>query len=283
MTAAYFLAAARAPASPQPLRPADALAARLPAARRADAQEVRALLSREAPRAARGAWVLAFLNAHGFNLCAASPAAARAFDAADLVLRDGVGMATLLRWAGREPGANANGTDLIPRLALAPGARVALYGGRPGVAEDAAAAITARGGRVVAARHGFHAFEAYERWIAEDAAAGADLIILGLGSPRQEALAERLRAAAPERPGQPLGIVCGGAILDFLSGRVRRAPRWMRRSGLEWAWRLGLEPGRLFRRYVIGNPLFLWRALGAARRLREADAAAEGLAAVPAE
>jgi UDP-N-acetyl-D-mannosaminuronic acid transferase (WecB/TagA/CpsF family) len=52
-----------------------------------------------------------------------------------------------------------------------------------------------------------------------------------------------------------------GALLDFLSGRVPRAPLWMRRLRLEWLFRLWIEPGRLWRRYVVGNPLFLVRVL----------------------
>jgi exopolysaccharide biosynthesis WecB/TagA/CpsF family protein len=59
----------------------------------------------------------------------------------------------------------------------------------------------------------------------------------------------------------PCVIVCGGAIIDFLGGKVSRAPLWLRRMGMEWAYRLAVEPMRLFRRYVIGNPLFLSRAL----------------------
>jgi exopolysaccharide biosynthesis WecB/TagA/CpsF family protein len=55
-------------------------------------------------------------------------------------------------------------------------------------------------------------------------------------------------------------IVCGGAILDFLGGGATRAPAWMRRLGIEWLYRLAREPRRLFKRYVLGNPLFLSRA-----------------------
>ena len=61
--------------------------------------------------------------------------------------------------------------------------------------------------------------------------------------------------------GGPCLIVCGGAILDFLGGKVSRAPLWLRRLGGEWIFRLMREPKRLFMRYVVGNPLFLLRAL----------------------
>jgi N-acetylglucosaminyldiphosphoundecaprenol N-acetyl-beta-D-mannosaminyltransferase len=75
--------------------------------------------------------------------------------------------------------------------------------------------------------------------------------------PRQELVARSLRAQLD----YPCLIVCGGAIIDFLGGKTARAPVWMRRLGLEWVYRLVQEPGRLFRRYVLGNPLFLARAL----------------------
>jgi hypothetical protein len=83
-----------------------------------------------------------------------------------------------------------------------------------------------------------------------------------MGMPRQEEVAIALRAAL----GFPCLIVCGGAIIDFLGGKVPRAPVWMRRCGLEWAFRLGREPRRLWNRYVHGNPRFLKRAWSMAMR-----------------
>jgi len=94
-----------------------------------------------------------------------------------------------------------------------------------------------------------------------------ELIVLGMGMPKQEAVAAELAVT-----GGPCLIVCGGAILDFLGGKVSRAPEWLRRLGGEWLYRLLREPKRLFMRYVVGNPLFLLRTLlyrragGSARR-----------------
>lgn len=85
---------------------------------------------------------------------------------------------------------------------------------------------------------------------------GAQLIWMGLGAPKQELLMARLQDAA--RPAILLGV---GAAFDFHAGTKRRAPRWAQVAGLEWAHRLLQEPGRLWRRYLTTNSLFLWYCL----------------------
>jgi N-acetylglucosaminyldiphosphoundecaprenol N-acetyl-beta-D-mannosaminyltransferase len=82
--------------------------------------------------------------------------------------------------------------------------------------------------------------------------AGTDALWVGLGAPKQDLVAERLRKfeAAPV-------ILCVGAAFDFVAGTKRRAPRWMQQSGLEWLHRLASEPRRLWSRYLIGNPQFV--------------------------
>ena len=86
---------------------------------------------------------------------------------------------------------------------------------------------------------------------------GAQAVWVGLGAPKQDIVASELRAmrAAPV-------ILCVGAAFDFVAGDLKRAPAWMRRSGLEWAHRLAMDPRRLWKRYLIGNPEF---AMGVAR------------------
>jgi len=79
--------------------------------------------------------------------------------------------------------------------------------------------------------------------------------VLGMGMPKQERVARLLRAHL----GSPTLIVCGGATLDFLGGRVRRAPVWVRRADLEWLYRLALEPRRLWGRYGPGGIRFVMR------------------------
>jgi exopolysaccharide biosynthesis WecB/TagA/CpsF family protein len=82
-------------------------------------------------------------------------------------------------------------------------------------------------------------------------ASGARLVLVGLGCPNQE------RFTYAMRPLLRLPLVAVGAAFSYHAGQLPRPPEWMQRHGLEWAWRLGLEPGRLWRRYVLGNPAFL--------------------------
>ncbi|AEG92167.1 b-glycosyltransferase, Glycosyltransferase Family 26-like protein [Ramlibacter tataouinensis TTB310] len=207
--------------------------------------------------------VLAFVNAHAMNSAAVSDRFFRAIMSANVVLRDGIGMAILMGLLNQRPGLNLNGTDLIPKiLQRYRGSGIALFGTQEpwlSAARDTVLARLAPDSRIVLA-HGFHETTVYVRVAA---AHRPRLIVLGMGMPKQEEVAQVLRAAL----GFPCLIICGGAIIDFLGNKTSRAPAWMRRTGLEWAYRLALEPRRLFQRYVIGNPLFVARALNLAAHL----------------
>jgi len=89
-------------------------------------------------------------------------------------------------------------------------------------------------------------------------ASGARILLVGLGCPRQEVFAHAVR------PLLPMPVLAVGAAFDYHAGQLRTPPAWMQRRGLEWLWRLGLEPGRLWRRYLLLNPAYLAR-LGAQR------------------
>lgn len=202
-------------------------------------------------------FVLAFANAHAMNSLAASAPFFAALQSADMVLRDGSGMATLFKLLGMPPGRNLNGTDFIPELVRRfDGRSIAVFGTQNPYLERClnvfARKLAPRSSYVSA--HGFLDIAAYT---ALAQAQQPELIVLGMGMPRQEEVAAALRAALT----RPCLIVCGGAIVDFLGGKTPRAPMWMRRLGLEWVFRLAMEPRRLFQRYVIGNPLFLSRAV----------------------
>jgi len=199
--------------------------------------------------------VLGFVNAHAMNLVAGHGDYYKALVAADVLLRDGVGMAILYRRLGLDPGLNMNGTDFIPQLMAAfKGRRVAFWGTEePFLSQAAQRSEALFGVKVVSVCHGFAEMDTYSNLARQ---LQPELIVLGMGMPKQEAVAAQLKAI-----GVPCLIVCGGAILDFLGGKVTRAPLWLRRLGCEWLFRLMREPKRLFKRYVMGNPIFLLRAL----------------------
>ena len=201
--------------------------------------------------------VLAFVNAHAMNSAAHDANFFESLIAADTLLRDGSGMSALFKMLGMAPGQNLNGTDLIPRLIRQfNGRAIALLGTQEPYLTRAAGALQndLDHDNRAAKAHGFMGANYY---LALVRAHESHLIVLGMGMPRQEEVACVLRDSLT----QPCLIVCGGAIIDFLGGKTPRAPVWVRRLGFEWLYRLAQEPARLFRRYVVGNPIFLLRAL----------------------
>ncbi len=227
--------------------------------------DVRALLARA--KATEKPLTIAFVNAHAMNLVVDSPAFYQSLMSADVLLRDGVGLALLMRALGREPGLNMNGTDLIPRLLQQyTDANVALFGTVQEALDDANQVLHAKGHLCpVVTLDGFQPSHAYVM-LAEQLQPA--LIVLGMGMPKQEAVSALLRKAQIG----PCTVVCGGAIIDFISGKVSRAPVLVRKAGFEWLYRLCLEPKRLFQRYVVGNPLFITRVAKLLLANRQASA-----------
>lgn len=205
--------------------------------------------------AAKRETIFAFCNAHTVNLARREPSFVQALDRC-VVFNDGIGLDLASRLLFGQPfPENLNGSDLTSRILAAleeQGARVFLLGSPPGVAEKAAQVMAGRFPRLVVAgvRNGF--FDLADASVTESiAAARPDVVLAAMGQPRQEYWA----TANAERLGCP--ILCVGAYLDFLSGAVRRAPLPIQRIRMEWAYRLALEPRRLAKRYLIGNPVFL--------------------------
>lgn len=135
-------------------------------------------------------------------------------------------------------------------------------GSKPGIAEKAAQRLQERHPNLVIAgtHHGY--FDKTPGSLENEAiiqqinAARPNILIVAFGMPLQEKwLMENW-----ERIDANIALT-GGAVFDYISGELARAPRWMTDNGLEWLGRLLIEPGRLWKRYVIGNPLFLWRIL----------------------
>jgi len=175
-----------------------------------------------------------------------------------------------LVWVGRRRGhdigrvAGADLVDAVCRASLATGQSHFFYGGRPGVADEMAARLAARHAglrvagtlappmREIGSGHVFDADGRAELDAIRDAS--PDFVWVGISSPKQEWWMSR--AAPLIGRGVFFGV---GAAFDFHSGAIRRAPKWMQRSGLEWLHRLGSEPRRLWKRYLVLGPRFVWR------------------------
>jgi exopolysaccharide biosynthesis WecB/TagA/CpsF family protein len=201
-----------------------------------------------------------FMNAHCFNVMARNKQYATAVNSADFLLPDGIGVALAAKMTGHQLTANLNGTDFIPALleeSAQRGKSVYLFGGTPGTAEKAAANLIRKipGLRVVGVRDGFAGAQNDAEVVADINASGADIVLVALGVPMQELWLHR------NAPYIDANLTLGvGAALDFFAGNVARAPAWVRKAKSEWIWRLALEPRRLAKRYITGNPSFLARA-----------------------
>lgn len=203
------------------------------------------------------------------------PALARVFAAADLVTADGVGIVWAARRLGQPLPGRVTGVDLVGAL-LEKGARAGwrffFLGAAPGVAEEAArrAAEGHPGLQVAGTHHGYFSSEEADRVARIVAASAPDVLLVALGSPAQEEFIARYR----ERLGAAVALGVGGT-LDVLAGKARRAPAWLCRLGLEWAYRVARQPSRLGRAMAI--PAFMWAVRReAARRLRRGEARRKG-------
>lgn len=210
--------------------------------------------------------LLAFVNPDCLNIAYTHDRYRAVLQQAARVLPDGIGLKIGCRMRGLGLAANINGTDLFPRLcqrAAHDGFSLFLLGARPGIADLVAENMQARypGLTIAGVQHGyFNPTEAGDL-IARINASQAGVLLVALGVPRQELwLAEHHDQLLP-----PVRMGVGG-LFDFYSGRIPRAPLWLREIGLEWVWRLIQEPGRMWRRYLLGNPLFLYRVWKQARQ-----------------
>jgi N-acetylglucosaminyldiphosphoundecaprenol N-acetyl-beta-D-mannosaminyltransferase len=181
---------------------------------------------------------------------------------------DGMGIVYGSRIAGTPLKGTVTGRLLPEALAETLGPRVGLafFGGRPGVAQEAARVLERKGARIVAALAPGMDFVIGSD---EDAElthrlreSGAGVIFVCLGAPRQELWMAR---HAAELPAVLVGV---GAAVDVLAGRSPSAPAWMTRLGVEWAFRLVHEPRRLARRYLRDDPRFFWWMLRQRARRR---------------
>jgi len=183
----------------------------------------------------------------------------RVRNAAGLVTPDGMPLVWLARLRGLEHVERVYGPDLmlaLCRRSISKGYRHFLYGGAEGVPDRLAKRLKRRypGLRIVGSYSPpFHPLtdEEDKHTVQAINEANPDVVWIGLSTPKQERwMAEHIgRLTAPV-------LVGVGAAFDFHSDLKRQAPRWMQRSGLGWLFRLANEPRRLWRRYLVNNPLF---------------------------
>jgi N-acetylglucosaminyldiphosphoundecaprenol N-acetyl-beta-D-mannosaminyltransferase len=177
------------------------------------------------------------------------------------VFADGIGIRVAGKILRRPIRQNVNGTDLFPRLChRLQGSELGLFllGARPGITEAVAQWVEKNhpGARVKGIQHGYFSPEEEPAVIRKINESGAEILLVAFGSPRQDMwIAEHL-------PELNVGIAMGvGGLFDFYSGQMPRAPQWLRELSLEWVYRLCQEPGRMWRRYLLGNLVFLSRVL----------------------
>jgi N-acetylglucosaminyldiphosphoundecaprenol N-acetyl-beta-D-mannosaminyltransferase len=207
-----------------------------------------------------------FVNADCANIAYRNQEYASVLDRAALVLADGIGMKLAGKLLGREIRQNVNGTDLFPRLCESlsgTGAGIFLLGARPGVAEKVRDWIVEHcpATRVSGYRDGYFSAAEEPEVVAAIARSGAAVLLVAFGAPRQDLWLHRNLAAT----GVKVAMGVGG-LFDFYSGRIPRAPQWMREVGAEWLFRFYQEPRRMWRRYFVGNVVFLWHVAHARNR-----------------
>jgi beta-1,4-glucosyltransferase len=201
---------------------------------------------------------LGFMNQHGFNLIAKNSVLLKPFEDLDYILRDGIGMKLAFKFFKMPAGANLNGTDFIPLLVnkvansnLNHNTDFFVLGTQSPWLEKGTAQLLS--GQTFQTLDGFKELPEYIEFLTQNMNPNVfNMIILAMGMPKLEELAALIKQTI-KRPGL---VVCGGAIIDFQAGRFPRAPQIFRTLSIEWLYRLLKEPRRLFKRYVIGIPVF---------------------------
>jgi N-acetylglucosaminyldiphosphoundecaprenol N-acetyl-beta-D-mannosaminyltransferase len=199
---------------------------------------------------------IGYVNAHVLNTARQDAALTRFLTQLDICYADGNSVVMAARWLGTPLPGRMTGADWIWDLcarARDSSWRLAWVGGRPGVADTAAAAIEAHHpGIFVHTEHGFQTDAAAV--VRAVNASQPDIVLVGMGTPTQE------RWISANRPALSAQVVWAvGATADFVSGRTARGPRWLT-DRHEWLARLAVEPRRLGRRYLVGNTRFVLRA-----------------------
>jgi N-acetylglucosaminyldiphosphoundecaprenol N-acetyl-beta-D-mannosaminyltransferase len=210
---------------------------------------------------------ICYVNAHVHNLCRADKKLNTVLVDANVCYPDGMSIVWAARALGWRLPERMTGVDFFPTVIGRMrdlGRRVFLLGGRPGVAELCAERLgqLQPGFRPVGTQHGY-ADLASATVLQAIRSARPDLLVVGLGTPLQE----RWINAHAGNLGVPLTWAVG-ALFDYFAGVERRAPRWMAENGLEWAFRLAMQPRKMALRYLWGNPRFVASVLAERTKFR---------------
>lgn len=222
-------------------------------ARSADAM-VEAALARRGTRATP--LYITSANGEVLSVCARGREARELFAAADLIHADGMPMVWASRYLCREPlPERVATTDLFHDVAVRAipvGASFYMLGAAPDALAKAVGNVRRLYPelRLAGSHHGFFGESEEDGVIEAINAARPDILWVSMGAPREQLFAVRTRDRLTG-----VGLIkTSGGLFDFLSGEKSRAPAWMQGAGLEWLYRLGLEPRRLFKRYALTNP-----------------------------
>jgi N-acetylglucosaminyldiphosphoundecaprenol N-acetyl-beta-D-mannosaminyltransferase len=217
-----------------------------------------------------------YVNAHVLNQSREIPSLRAALERADLVYCDGYGVRLAAKALDAEIPHRMTGADWIWHLAAlceAAGQSVYLLGSEPGVAAETGRRLGRWYPRLAIAgtHHGFFDIGSpHDDRVVEDInERRPDIVLVGMGTPKQELWVEHNAARLDT---DVLWTV--GALFDYVSGRVPRAPGWLADNGLEWIFRLAIEPQRMWRRYLLGNPVFISRVMAQARARQQAPGVA---------
>ena len=200
----------------------------------------------------RGVKIIDFLNTQAVNLSYDNKRLYQYFMNCDLLLRDGLGVKIALTLNKIKAGANMNGTDLIPMiLKKFKDKKIIIFGSKNKVIRTFYTMYKTRF-KKLKMFNGYKKFDFYLKIVRKEQ---PGILLIAMGMPKQEYLSQYLK----NNYGKNLIIINGGAILDFMSKEILRAPNFIQNIGFEWLFRLLLEPKRLFKRYIFGNPIFLFR------------------------
>ncbi len=186
----------------------------------------------------------------------------RIYEEASLVLADGMPILWAARFLRTPLREKISGSDLFPKLckmAEEKGYRVFFLGGRSGAAEKASKALTKRYPKLqivgtYCPPFGFeNDIDENRKIVSMIIESHPDILFVGLGAPKQEKWIYKHK----DQYHVPVSVGIG-ASFEFLSEMVKRAPKWMQDAGLEWFWRLMMEPKRLWKRYLVNDPVFFW-------------------------